>query len=172
MHPDDHEPPVHRISRVEDRARVLAEALAHVEVQDAQYRLPMEPAERQPRWKPVAAVALFFLAGYLAFFPPVILTGARPGSVPAGERARGVRAALFLQAQQIEAYRLEHGQLPQSLQEVRVRFPGMEFVRSNSRVFQLVARRPDGEPIVYDSARPAPGVAALAIPWGVGDGKP
>lgn len=166
---DEREPPVHRISRIEDRQRLLAETLVQVEAQEAQYRLPMEPEERQPVWKPVAAFLLFVVAGALALFPPALLRGPQTATVSAGELDRGIKAALYLQAQQVEAYRVEQGHLPTSLSQLSVRLPDMEYVRSNSRTFQLVARRPDGRRIVYDSAVPAPGFAALAAPWGVKD---
>lgn len=166
---DDREPPVHRISRVEDRQRLLAEALAHVEAQEAQYRLPMEPEERQPVWKPVAVLLLFIIAGAVALYPPAILQGPQPAAITRGQRERGIRAALYLEAQQVEAYRVEKGRLPASLSQLSVHLSDMKYVRSNSRTFQLVAQRPGGGTVVYDSAVPAPGFAALAAPWGVQD---
>jgi hypothetical protein len=166
---DDHEPPVHRVSKAADRDRLLAEAMAHVEAQDAQYRLPMELQERQPLWKALLAILLLLTAGYLAAFPPALLRGTPASGVSTAERERGVRAALYLQAQQVEAFRLREGRLPTSLREVDVRLSDMEFVRSNSRVYQLVTHGPGGR-VVYDSARPAPAVAAVAAPWGLEGG--
>lgn len=172
MSPDDSEPPAHRISKVEDRERILAEAMAHAEEQEAHYRLPMEPQRRQPLWKWTAALLLFVVAGSLALNPPLFLRGPQPAAVTPGERERGIRAALFLQAQQVEAFRIQRGRLPASLAEVTVRLPGMEYVRSNSRTYQLVVRRPDGTPVVYDSAIPRRGFAGLAVPWGLKDHAP
>lgn len=166
---DDHEPPVHRISRVEDRQRLLAETLAHVEAQEAQYRLPMEPVVRQPAWKPVVALLLFVVAGALALYPPPLLRGAKRATVTPVDRARGLRAELYLQAQQVEAYRVEEGRLPASLAQVPVRLSHLEYVRSNNRTFQLVGHDPDGTSVVYDSAVPAPEFAAMAASWGVKD---
>jgi hypothetical protein len=170
--PDDIEPPVHRISSVEDRERLLAEALAHAEEQEAHYRLPMEPRRRQPRWKLAVAFLLFVVAGSLALNPPALLRGRRPAAVTLGERERGIRATLYLQAQQVEAFRIERGRLPTSLSEVSVRLPGMEYVRSNSRTYQLVVRRPDGSTVVYDSSVPGRGFARLGAPWGLKDRVP
>jgi hypothetical protein len=164
---DDPQPPTHRISRVEDRERILAEAMAHAEEQDAQYRLPMEPRRRQPPWKAAVALLLLVVAGSLALRPPAFLRGPPPAVVTPAEREQGIRAALYLQAQQVEAFRIERGRLPASLAEVSVRFPYMEYVRSNSRTYQLVVRRPDGSTAVYDSAVPGPGFAALVAPWGL-----
>ena len=69
------EPPVHRISRVEDRDRILAEALAHAEAQDSQYRVlpPSEPVRGQ--WKTPVAVAAFVVAAWIGLFPPDWLAG-------------------------------------------------------------------------------------------------
>lgn len=164
---DDQEPPVRRISRAEERERLLAETLAHVEAQEAQYRLPIEPVQRQPMWKKLVAVLLFVVAGYFAFYPPTVLRGPEPPTPSIGQRMRGVRAALYLQAQQVEAFRVRTGRLPATLSQVAVRIPDIEYVRSNSRTYQLVARGPGGRTVVYDSAVPSPAYAALVANWGL-----
>lgn len=172
MIPDDNEPPVHRVSRVDDRQRLLSETLAHVEAQEAHYRLPMEPERRQPLWKTGMAFALFLLAGCFAIHPPAVLRGPRPPAPTVAEQEQGVRAVLYLQAEQVEAFRIAKGRLPASLSEVEVRMPGVEYVRSNSRTYQLVARRPGGGTIVYDSAVPSPDFADVAASWGIGKRAP
>jgi hypothetical protein len=170
--PDDQEPFPPGISDAEDRERVLADALAHVEAQEAQYRLAVFPGPRQPLWKGALAVALFGLAGSLMACPPAALGGRSGPGVSAAERERGVRAALVIQAEQVEVFRLKHGRLPDSLSEVAVRLPGIAFVRSNSRVYQLVATRADGSALLYDSGAPATDFATLAAQWGVGRDLP
>jgi hypothetical protein len=152
---------------VEERERLLAEALAHVEERDAQYHVSVEEVERQPVWKPVVAALLLLCASYLAFFPPALLAGAWPQRITVGEETHGVRATLFIQAQQVEAFRLQHGHLPESLAELPVHFPGMELIRSNNRVYQLVAHGPGGGTLVYDSAMPAKAFEALPLAWGL-----
>jgi hypothetical protein len=148
------DPELQKPSRPEDRERLIAQALAHAEEQDARYWRPRPPAKG--RWKLPLALALFALAGYLAATPP---QWAQPVSVtsPISEpqHERGVRMALQLQAQEIEAFRAVHQRLPDSLGELSVRLPGVRWVRSSSRVYQLVGTTPAGETIVYDSARPA-----------------
>lgn len=84
---------------------------------------------------------------------------------------RGLRTVLYLQAQQIEAYRLREGHLPDSLGEVPARFAGIRYVRSNSRVYQLVGHGPDGSPVVYDSTRPDPIFRTAAAPVLAGGGE-
>ena len=49
-----------------------------------------------------------------------------------------------------------------------VRIPGIRFVRSNNRVYQLVAARPNGRALVYDSARPDPEFEDVENGWDPG----
>lgn len=163
MSSDDRDPPAYRVSRPEDRARVLAEAMAHAEAQEAQFKAVPATPGRGPRWKGPTAMVLFGVAAALAVFPPGWLGPPRPREPTDAERVRGLRTELYLQAQQIEAFRMREGRLPDSLDEVPARFGDVRFVRSNSRVYQLVGHGPDGSRLIYDSARPDPvfrGVAA------------
>lgn len=162
---DDPDPPVHRISRPEDRERILAEALAHAEAQEEQYRVATSDQSSRGRWKVPTALALFVAAGILVLFPVRWSGSASPSQPSALDLDRGLRTALYLQAQQIEAYRLREGSLPHSLDDVGARFDGIRFVRSNTRVYQLVGRRADGSPLVYDSARPDSTFEAAAAPF-------
>lgn len=148
----------------EERDRLLAAALAHVEMQDAIYRVPLESGTTR-RWKAVIASVLFVMALFLVGLPPSFLVPEPPAQMTAGERLRGVRVALLLQAQQIEAHRVRHDRLPRSLAEVPVALPGIRYVRSNERLFQLIGYTPDGEAVVYDSASPDPTFDALAESW-------
>ncbi len=167
MTPDEQEPPTHRMSRVEDRERILAEALAHAEEQEAQYRLAAVTTEtvQRARWKTPLALVVLMLAGWLAVAPPGWVRGAPPPTLQVGDLERGVRAALYIQAQQIEVYRAREGRLPRELSEVPGALPGIRFVRSNNRVYQLVGRRPSGGNLIYDSARPSAGIEAVAASW-------
>lgn len=161
----DHDPSVPFVSREEERQRLLAEAVAHASAQDEAFRQRGEAVEATAAWKVPVALALFLLAAVVALFPPSwLVPQARPQLRPA-DQAYGARAALYLEAQQIEAFHLVRGRLPESLDEIGDRIPGVTFIRSNSRVYQLVMRRPDGSSLVYDSARPAPGFAAAAAGW-------
>jgi hypothetical protein len=153
------------VSHPEDRERILADALAHVEAQEKLYRVIPGEARRSDRWKEPVAVILLLLATVLTFFPPPWLAPTRLPSVSDADKMRGVRAALYMQAQQIEAYHLRTGHLPDALDQVAGRFQGIRFVRSNSRVYQLVGHGPDGSPVVYDSAHPDPGFAEAAAPF-------
>ncbi len=142
------------VSSPEDRARLLADAVVQSETQEAKYRLRLPPDDPPGRWKSMFAMVTFMLAGVVAVAPPTWLQPEPPATVTEGQRVRGVRAALFLQAQQVEAYRVQNQRLPRSLFQLPTRVPGIRFVRSNNQVYQLVAFTPDGRRMVYDSTRP------------------
>ena len=163
--------PVHRISRVEDRERILAEALAHAEAQDTQYKVlpPSEPV--RGRWKTPVAVAVFVLAAGVGLFRPGWLAGRDAPRPTEGDRDRGLRAAVLLQAQQVEVFRLREGHLPAHLSELQARLPDLILVRSNNRVYQIRGRGPDGALVVYDSSRPSPAFAAAAA-WPIPGATP
>ncbi|MEX2465940.1 MAG: hypothetical protein WD995_03470 [Gemmatimonadota bacterium] len=141
-------------SSPEERDRLIAEALAHAEARDLSYRPPSEGPTRQ--WKGLVASILLMAGAALLVAPPTWLRGEPVPDVPASAKALGARMMLVLQAQEIEAYRQRYQRLPDSLDELGVVMPGVRFVRSNDRVYQLVAYGPDGRAVVYESTRPAP----------------
>lgn len=148
----------------EERDRLLAAALAHVEMQDAIYRVPLESGTTR-RWKGLLAAVIFVMALFLASFPPAFLVPEAPSPVTTGERLRGIRMALLLQAEQVDAFQVREDRLPASLTEVETALPGIRLVRSSNRLYQLVAYTPDGEAVVYDSASPDPAFAEVAASW-------
>jgi len=163
---DDGDAEVLDMSSSEDREAVLAEALAHAAMQDAQYMQPLTEAKPPGRWKTPLAMVVFAMSAYLLTFPPPWLAGEDPPAVSRIAREQGVRAALFLQAQQIEAFRIRQGRLPRTLEETEGALGGIQFVRSNARVYQLVAPGPDGPNIIYDSSRPTDDFLTAATAWG------
>ncbi|HKJ02882.1 MAG TPA: hypothetical protein VJ997_10520 [Longimicrobiales bacterium] len=165
MNVDDRDLPIHEMSRVEERERLLAETLAHAEAQEAQYRVLPADEPRYRRGKTVVALLLFVVAAVLWVAPPRWVAGPPPPSAELGDLERGLRAAVYLQATQVEVYRLRNGRLPEELSELPTHLPGLSLVRSNSRVFQILGRRPGGEVLVYDSAHPSPGFASAASGW-------
>lgn len=148
----------------EERDRVLAAALAHVEMQDAIYRVPLESGASR-RWKGLLATAVFLMALVLVGLPPAFLVPRAPPPLTVSETAEGTRLALLMQAEQIEAFRVRSGRLPMSIDEVDTALPGVRFVRSSNRLYQLIAYTPSGEAVVYDSASPDPSFAATAEVW-------
>lgn len=140
-------------SSPEERDRLIAEALADSEVRDERYRPPSEPP-KDDRWKGALALCLFILAGVVAIAPPGWVAPEPPPRVPDGARTLGARAAVFLQAQEIEAFRQRNHRLPDDLTEVSTTLPGIRYIRSNERVYQVVATDPDGRTVVFDSTEP------------------
>lgn len=172
MSAEDPDPTVPTISRVEDRKRILAEALAHADAQEAHYKVLPAADPARGRWKIAVASLLLALAAWVALAPPAWVTGpAAPGPTDR-DLERGLHAAIYLQVQQVEAFRLREGRLPSHLSELPVQLPGLTLVRSNNRVYQIRGLRPDGIPVVYDSARPSPAFEAAAAGWIAAGGQP
>jgi len=141
-------------SSPDERERVVAEALAHAEARDAVYRRPL--ADGSGWWKVALASLLLLLAAGFAVAPPAWLGKPAPVTLAAATRARGARLSLYLQARQVEAFRVVEGRLPLDLAEAGEALPGVRYLRSSGRVYQLVAVGPDGRAIVWDSTRPVP----------------
>jgi hypothetical protein len=148
----------------EERDRLLAAAMAHAEMQEAIYRVPMA-THRTRRIKLGIAAAIALVAFFVLIRPPALLVPDAPPGLSDADRTRGMRIALLLQAQQVEAHRIEQGRLPSSLAEVAVQIPNVRFIRSNSRSYQLVVYSADGEPMVFDSTVPAPEFERLRTEW-------
>lgn len=147
----------------DERDRLLAAALAHVEMQEAIYRVPTESAT--PRhWKGLIAAGIFTLAIFLAVLPPDVLVPTGPQPLSDADRLRGIRTALLVQAEQIEAFRVREDRLPASLGEVDTALPDIRFVRSSDRLYQLVAYTSGGDAIIYDSAAPDPAFEDIGSP--------
>ena len=165
---EDLDAPAEQVSSHEDRSRLLSEVVAHAETREINYRQPSRESRRSGQWKGPLALVVLMLAAYIGFAPPPWLAGEPLPQVSSAERGRGVVAALQMQARQIEVFQARHGRLPRSLDEVPVRIPDVRFVRSNSRVYQLVAARPNGRALVYDSAKPDPEFEEVEKGWDPG----
>jgi hypothetical protein len=155
------------VSTPEFRDRLLAQALAHAEHQDARYRVPFSNARSINRWKGLAASFVLLLALVVAVAPPAWVRPEPPVELSPAARGRAIRLGLLLQAQQVEAYRVRSQELPATLDDLSIRLPGVRYAKSGNRAFQLVAYEPDGNAIVYDSSNPAPPFRALADRWAV-----
>lgn len=156
------------VSSPEVRDRLLAQALAHAEQQDARYRIPFTDSRTTWPWRGMVAAGLFLVAAVAAVAPPAWVRPEPPARMDALEEVRGIRHALLLQAQQVDAYRVRTQQLPRSLEELGVSLPGIRYVRSGNRAFQLIAYTLDGNTIVFDSSNPAPDFEQVQVIWSVG----
>jgi hypothetical protein len=151
------------------RDRLLAQALAHAELQDARYRVPYADLRPAGRWKALVAAGLVLVAGIFAAAPPSWVRPDPPAQLDAAARARALRRALLLQSQQVDAYRVRYQQLPESLDELPQRIPGLRYLRSGNRAYQIIAYEQDGNAIVYDSSSPSPEFGRLARSFEPGD---
>ena len=148
----------------EERDRILSAALAQVEMQEAIYRVPTETGMAD-RGKGTIALLLMLMALFVSVRPPALVIPEPPAQLVKADQIYGTRVALLLQVQQIEAYRIREQRLPESLGEVAVVLPGVRFVKSNSRLYQLIAYTPEGVTVVYDSASPASDFERISRNW-------
>jgi hypothetical protein len=160
------------VSSPEVRDRLLAAALAHSEHKDARYRVPSPDRTSTIRWKVLLIAVLLLLAGALALAPPAWVRPEPPAALNTADRLRYLRIALLLQAEQVEAFRVRSQRLPATLDELPSRLPGVRYVRSGNRAYQLIVYETDGNAVVYDSASPAPPFWALADGWVLRAGRP
>ncbi|MEM7416986.1 MAG: hypothetical protein AAF389_15870 [Gemmatimonadota bacterium] len=153
----------------EDRDRLLQAALAHVEMQDAVYRVPTAVV-RPRRLGAAATAAVLVVALWVAFAPPSILVPPEPPTPTEAELLDGVRATLWLHMQQVESFRVEAGRLPRDISELADPHPGIQYVRSSNRLYQLVMRTADGRTVMYDSGSPAADFDGMATRFGLDTG--
>ncbi len=159
------------VSTPEARARLLAEALAHAAHKEARYRVPMDTGTAR-RWKGLVALGIFILAAWVAVVPPGWVRPEPPAQLNQAARARSIRTALLLQAQQVEAFRVRTQRLPSGLDELPETLPGIRYARAGNRTYQLIGYEPDGNAIVYDSANPSDGFRALMAAWPPAEATP
>ena len=77
----DLDPPAERVSSPEDRNRLLAEAIAHAETKEANYRQPSKQGRRTGQWKGPLSLVVLGLSAYIGFAPPPV---AGRSTTPAG----------------------------------------------------------------------------------------
>jgi len=155
----------------DERDRLLAAALAHVEMQEARFRVPSETGRRR-RWKGTVTTSLVMLALLFAVAPPAVLVPDPPPGLTESDRTYGTLVALLLQAQQIDAFRIREQRLPDTLGDLDAVLPGIRYVKSSSRLYQLVTYTSDGIAVVYDSAAPAAIFRRIAETWVTTQGAP
>ena len=150
--------------RPEELERLIRATSALSELRDERYRQPMIVEAREPPWRWALAVVLFLAGLWVLAAPPGWTDPSPRPEIRSEDIERGLRAAMFIQIQAIDAFRLREGHLPEALDDVTFRVDGVHYTRSNNRVFQLVGTGPDGSPVVFDSTRPDP-LFAEAAPW-------
>ena len=84
------------------------------------------------------AVGVVVLAAFLTWLIPVPgLEPDIPFPMPPEEEEAGLRLATYVQAQQVEAFRLNRGRLPDVLRETGEPLPGMSYQRMDARTYRL-----------------------------------
>jgi hypothetical protein len=69
---------------------------------------------------------------------------------------------MYMQIQRVEAYRVQHGRLPDVLAEAGSAVPGVEYRRQGANRYQLLATAGE-EAVVYDSTEPADEFVGSAV---------
>jgi len=136
-HPTDDADPRRQVSEELDRARALA-AVMRDQSERADAALEGElRRQRRTRTRRSALIVVWVGMAYVWLGTPSWLTVPPPPDQTIGEEARALRLNVFLQSQQIEAYRITRGRLPYVLEEAGPPFQGMEYRRRDSRSYDL-----------------------------------
>lgn len=141
-------------ARGQEAADAVAAVLKHAAEHDEHAR-KKPPPKKQPRWMLPVGIQLGLIAVYLLISPPRWIT-VHPikGPDPAAQE-RSLRVAMYIQSQQIEAYRQKHGRLPTSLAEMGGSIqPGVQYHRQGSGQYQLTGTNGEAA-LVYNSTEPA-----------------
>jgi hypothetical protein len=135
--PTDDADPRRQVSEEQDRARALA-AVMRDQSERADTALEGElRRQRRARTRRSALIVVWVGVAYVWFGTPPWLTVNPPPAQTIGEEAQALRLNVFLQSQQIEAYRVTRGRLPYVLEEAGPPFQGMEYRRRDSRSYDL-----------------------------------
>lgn len=136
---EDPSPP-RRPPSAADRAKEVAELLRTIQ-QDAEerefVRLDPGPPPRSPIWYLALALAVV-LNLWIWIDRPAWLVGATPTQVAELQREQALRFQMYLQGQRIEAFRVDNGDLPGSLEEAGPPVPGIRYQRSGLRSWEIL----------------------------------
>ncbi len=139
-------------ARGQEAADAVAAVMKHAAERDAAAREKSRP-KTPSRWALPVGINLAVLALYLLVFTPQWVT---VDPIPAPDpvtRAQDLRLAMYIQAKQIEAYRIENGRLPATLADAGVVVPGVDYVPQGT-TYLLIATA--GETVLrYESSQSA-----------------
>jgi len=132
--------------RVRALSAVMREQAARVQAaRDGEVR-----RQKRARYRRGALLVMWVGIAYIWRGAPSWLTVPTPADQPIGVEAKALRLNVFLQTQQIEAYRLNRGRLPYVLEEAGPPFSGMAYRRADSRSYELSGTS-DRVQVRYDS---------------------
>ena len=141
-------------ARGQEAADAVAAVLKHAaEREEHAHKKP--PPKKQPKWMLPVGIQLAVLAVYLLISPPGWVT-VHPIKAPdPAVQEQGLKMAMYIQSQQIEAFRLKNGRLPTSLEEMGGSPPpGVEYQVQGSNQYRLVGTNGPAA-LVYDSTESA-----------------
>lgn len=140
-------------ARGQEAADAVAAVMKHAAERDKAAHAKPKP-KKQPRWMLPLGINLAVLAVYLLIAPPRWVV-VNPIEAPdPAHQVQDLRLAMYMQIQRVEAYRLQHGELPQALEDAGSTVPGVEYLRQGSSQYQLVGTAGD-QAVVYDSTESA-----------------
>ncbi len=125
------------VSEEQERARALTAVLRDQEERVEAARQAEARHYQRSRVRRGALAVLWVGVAYVWLGTPSWLTVEPPPVQPIVEEAQALRLNVFLQTQQIEAYRISRGRLPYVLEEAGPPFQGMEYRRLDSRSYDL-----------------------------------
>jgi hypothetical protein len=171
---EDVDPTLH-VSEEHERARALAAVLRDQAERLELVREAEERRLRRGRVRRAVTIALWVGAAWIWALPPAWTRVAPPGPSPLAEEARALRFQVYLQIQAIEAYRNAHSHLPDVLPEAGPPLRHVEYVRRDSRTYELHGRS-RRVLVRYRSEEPArtfgEGAAGLIPPAPTAGGRP
>ena len=137
-------------ARGQETADAVAAVLKHASDRDKAANVKPRP-KKQPKWMLPLGIQLSVLALYLLIAPPawVTMNPIDPPDVASMEES--LRVAMYFQAQRIEAYRQQHGELPEDLADAGSAISGVQYVRRGAQ-YQLVGTVGE-QALVYDSTQ-------------------
>lgn len=124
-----------------DARLAVAEILrkqADIAAQDAR------PAPRRYDYRPAILMALVAMSASVWLTELPFLRASEPQGPDAAQRVAGARFAVYLQAQRVLQYRIEHGRLPLAVQEAGEVAEGVSYTRLSDDLFRLSLVTHDG----------------------------
>lgn len=121
-----------------ERYEALREVLEHeAEMREVERRLNEKQKQLSPAKK--ALLAVLIPAFFASAAAGSTLLGPKPLPAPTAAQAeKDLRAAMFLQAQRVEAFISSRGQLPDSLGAAGSPTPGVQYRRIDANTYELI----------------------------------
>lgn len=138
--------------RYETLLEVLEAQAARSESEDRTSR-PSGAGGGAPRLKLAALLVLIAVTVWLWVLPPPWLIAPAPAGPSAAEQEAGLRFGVYLQAQRIRVYELEHGVLPRTLDAAGPTIPGLTYELVGEGVYELTGET-DRVRVTYRSDEP------------------